>query len=108
MAKCVHAAGFKKNPEVISVLLKAGAEVNAKDDDGETPLHSAASLGDNHEVISVLYRCFRCGGDDETSAEEAHYIKSGTESKPYTYCHSNPKEQTASDQRERGLNLVAA
>ena len=43
------------NPEVIKVLLGAGADVNAKTSSGHTPLHSAAgSSEDNWEVIQTL------------------------------------------------------
>lgn len=50
----MSAAQYNSNPEVISVLLKAGAEVNARTPrDGRTPLMFAAK-NNNPEVISVL------------------------------------------------------
>lgn len=54
MTPLMWAAEWNKNPEVIVVLLKAGAEVNARDDDGETPLIYAAMYNPNPRVISTL------------------------------------------------------
>ena len=48
-----RAAQFSSNPTVLSVILDAGFDPNAKDDDGWTPLHFAAS-NDNAVVSSVL------------------------------------------------------
>ena len=48
------AAGLNDNPEVISFLLDRGADIEAKDDNGDTPLFSAAFFNDNLEVVSVL------------------------------------------------------
>ena len=48
-----RAARFSSNPTVLSVILDAGFDPNAKDDDGWTPLHHAA-YNDNAIVSSVL------------------------------------------------------
>ena len=48
-----RAAHFSSNPTVLSVILDAGFDPNAKDDGGWTPLHFAAS-NDNAVVSSVL------------------------------------------------------
>ena len=42
-----------RSPKIISLLLQAGANVNAKDAKGNTPLHCACYTG-NAQVISVL------------------------------------------------------
>ena len=49
-------AAIHSMPEVISVLIEAGADVNAKDKDGITPLMWAAWYNDIPEVISVLIK----------------------------------------------------
>ena len=41
-------------PEAITVLIKAGADVNAKSNDGFTPLLTAAKDNKNPEVITIL------------------------------------------------------
>ena len=41
-------------PANITALLKAGANVNARDDDGETPLHDAAAFGASVNVKALL------------------------------------------------------
>ena len=48
------AAGQNPNPEVIVVLLKAGARVNARSAGGMTPLMWAAARNRNPEVIAAL------------------------------------------------------
>ena len=42
--------------EVVRVLLKYGADIDAKDDKGWTPLHNAAKSGE-HEVVRMLLKC---------------------------------------------------
>ncbi len=49
-----RAAQFSSNPTVLSVLLDAGFDPNAKDDNGWTPLLLAVYLNDNAIVSSVL------------------------------------------------------
>jgi len=50
------AAWRNQNPEVITILLKAGADVNMKDANGCTPLLWAAWGNQNPEVITVLLK----------------------------------------------------
>ena len=49
-----NAAWFNDNPAVITALLDAGAEANARDGGGDTPLHNAAWFNDNPAVIEAL------------------------------------------------------
>jgi len=48
------AAGFNEIPEVARVLLAAGANLEARDTIGATPLMRAASFNENPEVVRVL------------------------------------------------------
>jgi len=48
------AAGLNPNPEVISVLLKAGAHINARVAGGRTPLMWAVARNRNPDVIAAL------------------------------------------------------
>ena len=48
------AAGNNPNPEVLKALLEAGADVNAKNKDGVTPLMPAAGSNPNPEVLKAL------------------------------------------------------
>ena len=42
----IHAAAAGKRPEIVSILIAAGADVNATQAGGFTPLHAAAQNGD--------------------------------------------------------------
>ena len=48
----IHGAAFEGNIEVVKQYLTAGTDVNAKEEDGSTPLHQAASEG--HKEIAEL------------------------------------------------------
>ncbi|WP_419164087.1 ankyrin repeat domain-containing protein [Candidatus Palauibacter sp.] len=48
------AAAFSDNPEVISVLIEAGASLEASSHDVRTPLHFAARSNGNPEVLRTL------------------------------------------------------
>ena len=52
----VAAARFSKNPEVVTLLIKAGADVNTKSEDGVTALYMAAFGNENPEVFTVLIK----------------------------------------------------
>jgi len=63
----MYAARFNKNPEAIATLLKAGAEVNAKDTDGWTALMWAAWKNQNIRVITTL---LKAGADGKARSNE--------------------------------------
>ncbi len=50
----LHLAAYSNSPEVVRVLLRAGADVNATDFDGRTPLDWAARENSDPEVLQVL------------------------------------------------------
>ena len=53
----LHAAAENNSsPAVFEVLLKAGADVNAKDRDGSTPLHMAAEFNPSPSVLEILLK----------------------------------------------------
>lgn len=52
----MHAAENNQNPELIATLLKAGANLEANDKDGFTPLMYAAQTNQNPEMIITLLR----------------------------------------------------
>lgn len=51
----MYAAGYNPNPQVITILVKAGADVNARDRYNDmTPLMYAAWFNQNPELIATL------------------------------------------------------
>lgn len=58
----LHAAASNGNIESVEVLLRLGANIEARDDNGNTPLHSAAHFSHSHAVVEVL---LRAGADIE-------------------------------------------
>ena len=49
----IHGAAVPGNIEAVKRHLAAGTDVNAKDDDGETPLHGTAYWG-RKEIVELL------------------------------------------------------
>ena len=56
MTPLMVAAAYNQDPEVITVLLQAGASINAQNKYGETPLVVAAGYNQNPAVIAVLLK----------------------------------------------------
>ena len=54
IAALIVASACTKNPAIVSALLFAGADVNAKDDNGWAALTYAGSNGQSNEVIEML------------------------------------------------------
>ena len=50
----LHFASNTSNLRLIRLLIQEGGDVNAQDEDGETPLHWAMATDDNYEVARLL------------------------------------------------------
>ena len=50
----LHSASNSGNMELVCLLIQEGADVNAQDEDGESPLHSAMAKSDNYNVARTL------------------------------------------------------
>jgi hypothetical protein len=72
---------LQKGLELVDLLLKAGAEVNARDNDGKTPLMYMAKV--KHRNYQ-MYDGYDCGEDEMFSAEIER--KRNTDSLNYPRC----------------------
>ena len=50
----LHSASKSGNMELVRLLIQEGADVNAQDEDGESPLHGAMARSDNYDVARTL------------------------------------------------------
>ncbi|KAL9639003.1 MAG: hypothetical protein Q9164_001204 [Protoblastenia rupestris] len=50
----LHSASNSRNLELVRLLIQEGADVNAQDEDGDSPLHSAMMRPDNYDVARTL------------------------------------------------------
>ena len=50
----LHLAANMGNVELVRLLIQEGADVNAQDEDGDSPLHSAMVRADNYDVARTL------------------------------------------------------
>lgn len=50
----LHSASKSGNMELVHLLIQEGADVNAQDEDGESPLHGAMARSDNYDVARIL------------------------------------------------------
>jgi ankyrin repeat protein len=88
MTALLHAAWMNSNPAVVTALLKAGADIRARNARGETALILAAQKNTNPDVIVMLLRAgadakiknndgktaFDCAKDnDKLNGTDAHW-----------------------------------
>ena len=50
----LHSASKSGNTELVHLLIREGADVNAQDEDGDSPLHGAMALGANYDIARIL------------------------------------------------------
>ena len=74
----LHSAAAARHPEIVGLLLDAGADPDRRQATGWTPLHSAAHNGDADSVERLLTHGARVGlTDDEGRTAEAHAREAG-------------------------------
>jgi ankyrin repeat protein len=59
----LHWAVSRQYPEIVTMLLDAGANPNVPDNDGFTPLHDVAEMGDCPSVRTMLEALLAAGAD---------------------------------------------
>lgn len=50
----LHSASKSGNMELVRLLIQEGADVNAQDEDGESPLHGALARSNNYNIARIL------------------------------------------------------
>ena len=50
----LHSASQSGNIDLVQLLIQEGADVNAKDEDGDSPLHGAMAIGDNYDIARIM------------------------------------------------------
>ena len=50
----LHSASKSGNIELVRLLIQEGADVNAQDEDGESPLHGALARSNNYDTVRIL------------------------------------------------------
>ncbi len=74
LAPVLREALAKSSPAIVGLLLKAGANINARDEAGFTPLHDAALAGNASVVRSLLERGADINAGDRDSGATALYM----------------------------------
>src|SRR5437879_5667575 len=68
----MHRAALRGETKSIEMMLKLGADVNASDDQGRTPLHDACLKGHSDTVRLLLDHAANIGARDKNGATPLH------------------------------------
>ena len=98
-----EASRFTRDPAVISAMVRAGAEVNARDNRGYTPLHLAARHNTDPVIVSVLVKA----GAEVNSRASGYHIDYGWDYTPLHEATANPNPAVAAALVEAGARVNA-
>ncbi len=85
-APLIHALSHSDNPQVVSVLLGAGADANATSEDGLTALMLAVRNGGNPEIVRLLLKAGARAGATDADGETATVLAVRGDCDPETIC----------------------
>ena len=91
----LHTAAMDDEPEVVALLLKGGADIEARNEEGATPLHVAAG-GNKLEVVALL---LDRGADVE--------VRSATGHTPLHFAAESNKPEVVALLLDRGADIEA-
>ena len=96
------AAAHARDPAVITAMVRAGADVNARGDWDNTPLHEAAENGTPGVVRALLE-----AGADVNARPRGFHPSSGVANTPLHFAARNPDPQVAAALLEAGADVNA-
>ena len=89
----IHTAAQKGHTETVQALIKAGAKIEAKDNQGKTPLHAAAAEGHTETALALI------AANADINAKSCYGLK------PLHMAAKNGKTETLLALIEKGANI---